>query len=376
MHLKGDINNIHDIDFDNKGNPWIASQNICIAKYENLIWEQFFFDTLGKPRENPLNIVQAIELDQDGNVWVGSFDGLYKIDNNMNIISKIYKYPLKRNWAMTILSMLHDKQNNVWFSAENEALYKTTGEEYTRFDYDSITVLNGKTLNNLVLDSNNNIWFYANAYLMKPVFGFFDGSEFIIIDNAVTGLDSYLLMPLGVDRFNNVWFRELKMNEEINKIYLSGLVKYNGQTWVLYDTTTTTLPTNEFYCIAFDSFDNIWLGTDKGLIVMNEGEEGVILDVESSSQLSESGLSISPNPAGDYVEINIPPLERGSGGVSVFDVLGIKYMDQLRWSADTRLRGNDIFVFDEKNVKINVSQLSPGVYFVRIGSYFAKFVKM
>jgi len=43
---------------------------------------------------------------------------------------------------------------------------------------------------------------------------------------------------------------------------------------------------------------------------------------------------------------------------------------------DSRLRGNDILVSSEGNVRLDISSLSPGVYFVKIGSYFAKFVKI
>jgi len=90
---------------------------------------------------------------------------------------------------------------------------------------------------------------------------------------------------------------------------------------------------------------------------------------ETHKWILNSNISITPNPATDYIEIIIPPLERWSGDVSLFDVLGIKHMD-------SRLRGNDIFVSSEGNVRINVSSLSPGVYFVRIGEKVQKFVKM
>jgi len=88
-----------------------------------------------------------------------------------------------------------------------------------------------------------------------------------------------------------------------------------------------------------------------------------VTSVEEESEAPELML-VYPNPAGDYVEINIPPLERGSGGVSVFDVLGIKRID-------SRLRGNDSQV-----IRIEISSLSPGVYFVSVGGRMYKFVKM
>jgi len=83
-------------------------------------------------------------------------------------------------------------------------------------------------------------------------------------------------------------------------------------------------------------------------------------------------LSIYPNPAYDYIEINIPPLERGLGDVSVFDVIGVEVLKGM----DSRFRGNDILVSSEGNVRIDISSLSPGVYFVSVGGKMYKFVKM
>jgi len=81
----------------------------------------------------------------------------------------------------------------------------------------------------------------------------------------------------------------------------------------------------------------------------------------------EPSSMLYPNPANDYIEINIPPLERGSGGVSVFDVLGVV----VATSPPASLHSGE-----GRKVRIDVSSLSPGVYFVRVGGRMYKFVKM
>jgi hypothetical protein len=43
---------------------------------------------------------------------------------------------------------------------------------------------------------------------------------------------------------------------------------------------------------------------------------------------------------------------------------------------DSRLRGNDIFVSSEGNVRIDISGLAAGVYFVRVGDVVRKFFKL
>ena len=84
-------------------------------------------------------------------------------------------------------------------------------------------------------------------------------------------------------------------------------------------------------------------------------------------------ISISPNPASDYIEISYPPLERGTGGVSIriFDILGFEEQKGM----DYRFRGNDSNYPEGEGVRIDISGLSPGLYFVRVGNKVQKFIK-
>ena len=75
----------------------------------------------------------------------------------------------------------------------------------------------------------------------------------------------------------------------------------------------------------------------------------------------ESKESIFPNPATEYIALNVPPLEkRGLGGVlqqiRIFDIFGNE-MHPPRPSGTPQ----------EGNIRIDISALQAGVYFVRIG---------
>jgi hypothetical protein len=100
-------------------------------------------------------------------------------------------------------------------------------------------------------------------------------------------------------------------------------------------------------------------------------------------KLPNSELSISPNPAGDYVEISYSPsIKRGLGGVSssvipayagisieIFNVFGEKI------TTPSNLSGLTPLLAKEGIIKIDVSKLPVGVYFIRIGDKFEKFIK-
>ncbi len=90
------------------------------------------------------------------------------------------------------------------------------------------------------------------------------------------------------------------------------------------------------------------------------------LVVTSITNYNESkDLSISPNPASDFIEISYPPLERGSGGV------GIKIYNIFGQNCDL----TPTLSTSGEGVRIDVSGLSPGMYLVQIGDRVGKFVR-
>jgi hypothetical protein len=80
-------------------------------------------------------------------------------------------------------------------------------------------------------------------------------------------------------------------------------------------------------------------------------------------------FQISPNPASDYIEISVGSVilnEVKDLGVSIYDMLGVEVYCSIATPPAPSQGGN---------LRIDVSHLSPGVYFVRIGDVVRKFVK-
>jgi len=80
------------------------------------------------------------------------------------------------------------------------------------------------------------------------------------------------------------------------------------------------------------------------------------------------GISIYPNPAEDFITIQTSEVSETSEvyKVQIFDVLGIEVIStpSLR---DTPQEGN---------LRIDVSHLPSGIYYIKIGEKVEKFVKM
>ncbi len=88
-------------------------------------------------------------------------------------------------------------------------------------------------------------------------------------------------------------------------------------------------------------------------------------------------LHISPNPASDYINITLPinmfsnpSLKHGVGNVvenvQIFDMLGVEVIHPVSYAATPQ----------DGNLRIDISHLPAGVYYVRIGDKVEKFVKM
>jgi hypothetical protein len=82
-------------------------------------------------------------------------------------------------------------------------------------------------------------------------------------------------------------------------------------------------------------------------------------------------ISISPNPAGDYIEISSinPTLKRGvdeGSVIQIFDMLGVNVSTPDCFTVTPASGGQ----------RIEISFLSPGVYFIKIGNKVDKFVKI
>jgi hypothetical protein len=91
--------------------------------------------------------------------------------------------------------------------------------------------------------------------------------------------------------------------------------------------------------------------------------------VNVSQQRIESDICISPNPASDYIEISV-------GSVILNEVKDLRIFDLLGKEITTpSLRATPPYQGGEK-VRIDVSHLAPGVYFVRVGDVVRKFVKL
>ena len=99
----------------------------------------------------------------------------------------------------------------------------------------------------------------------------------------------------------------------------------------------------------------------------------ILSGVEDNNNVNNE-IIVQPNPATEYININLssinPTLKRGVEGevfIEIYDVMGMKIQSTPFNLTPTLSEG--------RGVRIDVSNLTPGVYFIKMGERVEKFVK-
>jgi hypothetical protein len=102
--------------------------------------------------------------------------------------------------------------------------------------------------------------------------------------------------------------------------------------------------------------------TGDGSLTMYDVSNILLTDVKEENVISE--LSIFPNPATDYIEIQPSEGCQPSEGseIQIFDMLGVAVLSVEQTPSSVQ--------------RLDISNLPPGIYFIKIGNRVEKFVKM
>ncbi|MCU4163938.1 two-component regulator propeller domain-containing protein [Carboxylicivirga caseinilyticus] len=179
---------------DNDSNTWIANGDggICIYDGKTKIKEITELN-------NSHISAQSVFKDSDGNIWIGTTNGLiYKYNKNNNQYKQIICFSQINN--IPIYNFYEDSRKNLWISTDGGLLkYNIVSEEY--FVY---TVQNSSISDNIVRsvveDKDGNIW-VGTAIGGLCVFD----PNFQLLYNYGREYDFYNINHLYIDSKNRVW---------------------------------------------------------------------------------------------------------------------------------------------------------------------------
>ncbi len=236
------------------------------------------------PYENALisNNTRAVALAADGNVWIGStqgitrYDGsewsLYNTDNGLpnNMIYDVYCAGNGDVWiataagiavfdglgwtgygigdglpSNTIWCITGDANGNIWAGTSNAGFFKFDGEVITV--YSTSNGLINNSIKDIYADRSGSIWVGTASGLSM-----FNGLDFKNFTQS---------NGLGGNLINSI----IQMNNGNMAIATNGGVSfYNYSEWQTI-TTAQGLPNNSILCLTEDNFGNLFMGCANGL---------------------------------------------------------------------------------------------------------------
>lgn len=210
--------------------------------------------------QGPKGIVRTVKQDKKGNIWITSWEGVFKYDGKTftNVTANVS--------AARFFSVLEDRKGNFWFASIGSGVYYYDGSSFKHFT--SKDGLASDVVTNIYEDKNGSIWFGTEGGVSR-----YDGKSFRNFKMsevpAATGTDSIHVSIYRDPLPKNHW-----MHNDVNAV----VEDHTGKFWLatrghafVYDQNKLTVLTNggkpfaNVRCIIKDQKGNIWLGGNDGL---------------------------------------------------------------------------------------------------------------
>ncbi len=247
--------------YDNNSNLWIGTFDGLFVKKSNDSVIKIIHQP-GNPKSISKNSIKEIFVDRNGSVWIGTYYGgvnLWDVHNNN--FHTLYRTKGDQAYHLGVVSsMVEDHKGTMYLGTEGSGI--TVINNNGKTDTKLTTELNRELLNtnvkSLFLD-NNKLW----------------------IGTLKNGIKCFDITTKSFDPSINPQLRGLLKNHSvysIKKIKNYLLFGTFGNGVVVYDYTTkgirllqhnvsdtTSLTNNRVRCMISDRQDNLWIGTDKGV---------------------------------------------------------------------------------------------------------------
>lgn len=241
-------NNIKAIDYDSQGNVWIGTSN-GISVYNNGNWT-----TYTTSNSNLIsNSIAVLFVDSQDNVWIGTTSGVGKFNGSTWSSLTTSNSGLSNN---SVRSLAEDNQGNIWFGTSGNGADKYDGSNFT--NYNTSDGLAHNFVQGISQDNNGSMWFGTSLGVSKMTSG---GSWTTYDDNNsnITS-DALNINDLTVDSTGLIWGGSSKGLSSTG----GGIPHYDQSSWAVLNSQNSGLVYNDVFDVAVDGTNAIWFATDGG----------------------------------------------------------------------------------------------------------------
>jgi len=250
-NIEGLNNDARVIQEDKENHIWVGTQWNGLFEFDGINWTEY--DTSNS--DIPSNNIYDMKFDYDGNLWLATGNGLVKLDGSNWEIFNTTNSGLLQN---EILSIEIDEKGIIWLGFFNYGLMKFDGINWKKYNL-SNSILPSNAVYVIEFDDKDNVWLGTGGNSLIN----YNRNTWSQYDSSNSGLLN-TVYSLKFDNKENLW-----IGYKYNIIEYNGnfwLSKYNNENWLDYDSTNSPFSRNLVNCIKTDTYDNLWIGTGKGLV--------------------------------------------------------------------------------------------------------------
>lgn len=255
----------------NNGDVWVGSDQ-GLGKLSGSTWTNYYFGNSLLPSDDWQEIVNV-----PGGNWIGNSNGLGFFDGTT------YTSHTSNLNDFNVLTIDLDANGDLWIGTYDGGIDHYDGTTWTNY-----STSNSALPHNLVLaidfDGSGNTWAATEGGGLAK----FDGSAWTSFNVGNSGVPSNELGTVAVAPNGDVWVAE-EYGDEI--------AQYDGTTWTIYDSLDYGSSWNSIMDILVDATGIVWFGTSNGLMKY-DGSTWSIYDPLNSNLVSSAISELAIDASG------------------------------------------------------------------------------
>ncbi len=182
------ITDLSEIEISADGEIWLGSDGAGTAVYDGEDWRLFNYGNSKLPDD----IIYDLKIDDEGNIWTGTRDGLGKYDGN-----EWFSYDMDDGLPENnVTAISFDPDGNMWIGTVIGPSKREDGEWISYFDVPEALA----RINSIDFE-NSTLWAATDLGALK-----FDGSEWTKFNSENSNLTDNNLLSVAIDGESNKWF--------------------------------------------------------------------------------------------------------------------------------------------------------------------------
>ncbi|MGZ3930027.1 MAG: ligand-binding sensor domain-containing protein [Bacteroidia bacterium] len=342
---------------DNAGNIYLGTDGQGVFVYDGTA-----FKPIGSLDRK---FIRAIAKDKDGNLWLASATGIYKLTMGESAIV-IKNFTMKEGLLRDRIACLHnDKEGRLWYGTESGAIGLIVNDQ----PKDPKIELKGLTYNSIwcfAEDAGGQLWIGTDGGI--AAFPLYQNNHRLTVYNHTIGLTSSNVYLLTFDRENNLFVGTetgLDYMEFDRERKITGIKHYGkGEGFTGVETCKNA--------VFNDKDGTIWFGTINGLSKYNPKNKvkNAVAPVTSISDVTLFNMPISQTEfkqaVGDWNAITklVLPYDQNNIGI-YFTGINFPNPDAVKYQWKLEGSGNDWSPPVSQN-NVNFSNLGPGDYVFKV----------